>query len=498
MSDLQSDLHGKEAGGWGVNSEHRCFIIQGVKKRPALGALPRNLLILAFVLLLILAPRPLAGLTDGSSARRLEAAGEHAAAALAYQSAAQRLPWQPALWEKAGTCALLAGKPEQARTWLAQAAARNALSAQGWVALGMAEQQVGDLPGAMQAWTKALPLASAYRALAGGRRLTGDYPAALQAWRASLLTEPQDAGAHFQAGLLELALAPAEALPDLMQAAQLDPRLDATVQNLRSAVNMALLSSDAAYRFVITGRALGASGNWDLAAQAFRNAIALRAEYGEAWGWLAEARQQQGQDGSIEIERALAFNPDSAMLQSLYGLYLQRQKQPLKALSAFQKAATLQPEDPGWQMALGGAYEQNGNLVAALEHYQRAVQLAPNEATAWRALAEFSLRNSVDLAGTGLPAARRLVELAHNDWQADDIAGQILMENADTIGAEALLKQAIELDPTQAAPALHLAILYLQTGNRSPAYSYLNQAKVFDPDGPYGWQAKRLLEQYFP
>ena len=126
------------------------------------------------------------------------------------------------------------------------------------------------------------------------------------------------------------------------------------------------------------------------------------------------------------------------MLQSLYGLYLQRQKQPEKALAAFQKAVALQPEEPGWQMALGGAYEQTGNLIAALEHYQRAVALAPGEATAWRALAEFSLRNSVDLAGTGLPAARRLVELVNNDWQADDIAGQILMENADIIGASAL------------------------------------------------------------
>ncbi len=58
--------------------------------------------------------------------------------------------------------------------------------------------------------------------------------------------------------------------------------------------------------------------------------------------------------------------------------------------------------------------------------------------------------------------------------------------------------KALELDPTQAAPALHLGILYLQTGNHAAAYSYLNQAKTFDPDGPYGWQAKRLLEQYFP
>ena len=461
-------------------------------------ALAYNFLILISVLMLILAPRPLTGLMDLSSAVRFDKAGEHSAAALAYKSAAERLPWQPSLWEKAGMSARLGSNLPDAITLLTQAAARNAISKNGWISLGLADQESGDLPSAMNAWRNALPMAEAYRYLAEGQRISGDFPTALDSWHASLLQEPQEAAAHYQVGLLEMALAPSKALPDLMQAAQLDPKLDASVQDLRRALNAALLSDDRSYQFVISGRALGASGNWDLAAEAFRNAIALRADYAEAWAWLGEAKQQQGQDGSTEIERALAINPDSAMLQSLYGLYLQRQKQPEKALTAFQKAAALQPEEPGWQMALGGAYEQNGNLIAALEHYQRAVELAPDEAAAWRALAEFSLRNSVDLAGTGLPAARRLVELANNDWQADDIAGQILMENADIIGAEALLKKAVELDPTQAAPALHLGLLYLQTGNLVSAYSYLNQAKVFDPDGPYGWQAKRLLEQYFP
>jgi tetratricopeptide (TPR) repeat protein len=469
-----------------------------VKKPSPILALAYNFLILISVLMLILAPRPLTGLMELSSAVRFDKAGEHLAAALAYKSAAERLPWQPSLWEKAGTSALLGGNLPDAITLLTKAAARNAISKNGWVSLGLADQETGDLPSAMKAWRNALPMAEAYRYLAQGQRISGDFPAALDSWHASLLQNPQEAAAHYQVGLLEMALAPSKALPDLMRAIQLDPKLDATVQNLRGALNAALLSDDRSYQFVISGRALGASGNWDLATEAFRNAIALRADYAEAWAWLGEAKQQQGQDGSAEIERALAINPDSAMLQSLYGLYLQRQNQPEKALAAFQKAAALQPEEPGWQMALAGAYEQTGNLIAALEHYQRAVALAPGEATAWRALAEFSLRNSVDLAGTGLPAARRLVELVNNDWQADDIAGQILMENADIIGAEALLKKAVELDPTQAAPALHLGLLYLQTGNRASAYSYLSQAKVFDPDGPYGWQAKRLLEQYFP
>ena len=230
-----------------------------------------------------------------------------------------------------------------------------------------------------------------------------------------------------------------------------------------------VISDDSAYQLLVSGRALGAIGNWNLAAEAFRNAIAVRADYAEAWAWLGEAKQQQGQDGSVEIERAMALNPNSAMVESLYGLYLQRQKQPKQALAAIQKAAALEPENPGWQMALGEAYEETGDLVSALEYYQNATELSPNEATFWRALAEFSLRNNLDLAGTGLPAARRLVELQINDWQSDDIAGQILLETNDLVGAEALLKKAIELDPSQAAPFLHLGLLYMQTGDRAAA-----------------------------
>ena len=394
-----------------------------------------NLLILISILVLILAPRPLTGLLDERLGQGYAASGAQAAAASAYQQAAQRLPWQPGLWEKAGVAAQQAGDPAGAIVYLKQAAARNALSSEGWLAMGLAEQAAGHLPSALQAWKQARPLAEAYRQLALAERASGALSAALEDWRLSLRQEPRNAAALYQAGLLELALTPAQALPDLMQAAQLDPALDPTVQALRSALNAALLSPDPAYRLVLAGRALGATRNWDLAAQ---------------------------------------------------------------AVLAFQKAAALEPQDPGWQMALGGAYEQSGDLVAALEHYQQAVGLAPNQATAWRALAEFSLRNSVDLAGTGLSAARRLVELVKGDWQADDLAGQILLDNNDTVGAEALLKQAVELDPTQAAPALHLGVLYLQTGNRAAAYSYLNQAKVFDPNGSNGWQAKRLLEQYFP
>jgi tetratricopeptide (TPR) repeat protein len=416
--------------------------------------------------------------------------------------AAERIPWRPDLYEQAGNYYFNGQDYETAIKYYGLAQQQHALSSDGWMGWGNAFYRQKDAAKAIAIWEDALkqknPEPYLHSYLGEGYEKTGNYAGAVKEFEAFLLVYPNSYRERYQLGLLYAASSPDQALPELMRAAQLNPLLDPSVESLRSALNTAALSEDRAYQFLVSGRALGANGNWDLATLAFRNAITLRADYAEAWAWLGEAKQQQGQDGSVEIERAVAFNPDSAMVESLYGLYLQRQKQPRQALAAMMKAAALEPDNPGWQMALGEAYEVTGDLVSALKYYQNATALSPDDATFWRALAEFSLRNNLDLAGTGLPSARRLVELAGNDWQSDDIAGQILLETDDLVGAEALLKKAIELDPSQPAPFLHLGLLYMQTGDRAAALAYLHQAKTSDPDGPIGWQANRLLEQYFP
>ena len=462
----------------------------------------RNALIVIVLLVLILAPRPAAGILDIRQARRFYAAGNYAASADAYASAALRLPWEPSLWEKAGAAYLKGKDYFHAESAYKIAIQRQALSPSGYMGWGDTMFALGNPGVALDLWNELMDKGGDPSMLlpriAHGYQELALYSDEIKAWQKYLVYQPDDAAAHYRLGLLLATTSPADALPELMRADRLDPSLDTYVESLRSALNTATLSDDRAYEFLVSGRSLGAIGNWNLAAEAFRNAIAVRADYAEAWAWLSEAKQQQGQDGSVEIERAVALNPDSAMVESIYGLYLQRQKQPKQALAAIQKAAALEPGNPGWQMALGEAYEQNGDLVTALEYYQSATELSPNEATFWRALAEFSLRNNLDLAGTGLPAARKLVELANKDWQADDIAGQILLDTNDPVGAEALLKKAVQLDPSQAAPYLHLGLLYMETGDRAAAFSNLNQAKILDPDGPNGWQASRLLEQYFP
>jgi Flp pilus assembly protein TadD len=179
-------------------------------------------------------------------------------------------------------------------------------------------------------------------------------------------------------------------------------------------------------------------------------------------------------------------------------MYWQRQGQPQKALDAFQMAVNLEPETSAWRMALGGAYERAGNLPQAAAEYQRAVELDPQDTSGWRTLALFSVTNGYDLTGTGSLAVQNLLKLAPKDWRSQDIAGQLAFSLGKIGEAQHKFEEAIMLVPGQPEPHLHLALVYLELGQRAAAHDELETARGLDPDGPAGWQAGHLLEQYFP
>jgi tetratricopeptide (TPR) repeat protein len=473
----------------------------GVSARPR--APFGQLSILLLLLLLVLGPRPLAGYLDLQAAERALAVSDYAAAASRLASAAGRIPWRAAAWGQAGQAALLAGDFEDAVKWFGRGSRREALSQADWVAYGDALLALDDRAGADRAWQAGVdrfgPANDLVLRLARSERARGDPGQAVDRLQSLMEDDlPDGADVHLELGLLLAATTPGQALPHLVQAGQLDPGLEPGMRALRTALNTALLSDEPAYRLLLAGRALGSRGDWDLAALAFRNALAANYDYAEAWAWLGEAQQQLGQDAALSFQRAVVFGPDSPMVLGLYGTWLLRQGNTDAALVEFSEAESREPDQPVWQIALGGAWEQAGDLIQARAHYQRAVELAPQDPAAWQALAVFSLTYQIEPVELGLVAARRLLLLTPSDWFAYDLAGQLMLDSGDPAGAEAMLKQALELDPSRAEVYLHLALLYLQGPQPENAYAYLVNARTFDPQGPAGWQAGRLLEQYFP
>lgn len=466
-------------------------------------SLPNRTLILLAVIGLIFTPPVLTGYTNLRQADAAYLALDDIQAADAYERAALLLPWRPDLWDRAGITRFRLKDFADAIRLLEVARQRDALSDVGWDVLGISYYETGNSEKATEAWERGLEVFPAYGKyyshLAFNYYERGDTLAerdALERWVAS--EGVTDALAHYRLGQLLASSDPERSLREFMLASSLDPEYDPVVETMRAALNLASLEADETDKLVLIGRGLGLVGEWPLAAEAYRLAVAADGENAEAWAWLGETGQQLGRDGRAELDRALSLDPKNPVVRSLRGLYWMRQGQPEQALSEYKLAALYDPDNPVWQISIGDAYAQRGDLQAALGSYRRATEIAPTDAAVWLALAAFSAQYNMQVEDVGLPAVQMAVELTGEDPPALDMLGWTLalLERYDE--AQDALEHALNLDPGLAQGHLHLGIVAMQTDDWETARDHIRQSRDLDPDGPVGEQAQLLLNQYFP
>lgn len=453
--------------------------------------------VVSFLLLLalaIFAPLVASGYSELKQATR---AGNYVEAAQHYRTAAQRLPWRADLYELAGHAYYHARDYSQASALYRKADERHALSADGWVAWGDVLYLNKDPEQATRIWEQGLeqprPSENLYSRLAQVYKENGNYAQAAGYLKRYASLHPRDASAHYRLGLLLTLTDQNTALSELITASQLDPQLDPTVQTLRSALNQASISASPSARYVLIGRGLGLVQEWELARAAFDSAVEADDRNAEAWAWLAEAKHQTGREGGTEIDRAFLVNPNSATVRGLRGLYFERSGNFRAALVEFQTAARLDPQNPAWQVSIGEAYSKLGDLIRALDAYQAATKIAPEEAGYWRLLALFCAQNNANIRAVGIPAAERAVALGKNDAASLDLLGWLFFLDKRYMESETRLKQALDVDPQNVSAHLHMAMLYLQTGKREAAYDHLVAARDLGSQ-----DAETILKQYFP
>jgi len=450
--------------------------------------------ILLIIILAVFTPVVWSGYSEWKQA---ETAAPYTEIAKHYLIAAKRLPWQPGLYELAGTAHYHAKEYSQANSAYQEAFQRGALSAEGWVAWGDVNYLNGDHPRAAEIWKQGIsqqnPSKNLYSRLARIYAEDKDYSTAAKYLQKYVPNHPEDAYAHYQLGLLLTLSDPNEALSQLLNASQLDPQFDPAVQTLRTTLNLSALSDTPSERLVIIGRGLGLVNEWELAHAAFEEAVKDNERNAEAWAWLGEANQQTGKNGSEELNQALSLNPNSSTVRGLRGLYFQRIGNNREALVEFQTAAQLEPDNPAWVISIGESYSKLGDLIRALEAYQYATMLAPDDIHYYLLLAGFCAQNDINLDDAGIPAAQKAVQLAPEDPHALDMLGWLYTMSGRDSEAEAMLSTALEHDPKLASGHYHLALLYLQKGDYVSMHNHLIQARDLGDN-----DAQILLNQYFP
>ena len=465
-----------------------------IYNRSVLRDIFRVSLVLVLILLLVFVPLLLSGYSELEKAA---SAGSYSEAAEHYRTAAQRLPWRADLYELSGHAYYHAKDYARANAVYQQAFEHQAFTPEGWVAWGDVNYLMDDPQRATEIWEQALEQKDAsehlYSRLAEIYQSRGEPAKAAETLQKYVSAQPEDAEMHYRLGLL-LALSDLDhARTELLSASQLDPAFDPAVQTLRNALDLAAANDSASARSVIIGRGLGLVGEWRLAHFAFEEAVRLDEKNAEAWAWQAEANQQIGADGLEQLDRAYALNTNSSTVRGLRGLYFQRTGNFREALTEFQTAARLDPENPTWLVSIGEVQAKLGDLIQALNTYQTAAALAPKDPSYWRLLAIFCAQNNVNVRDVGVPAAQKAVILDGDDATSLDVLGWLLTMDARYEEAGRMLQRALELDPQNNSAHLHLGMLYMQTNDRHSAYDHLIRARDLGNK-----EAEIILSQYFP
>lgn len=451
-------------------------------------------LILFLLAMIVFVPFVLSGYSE---LEKVSTAKSYPEVARHYWNAAQRIPWRADAYELAGHAYYHAQDYKQADAAYRKAFDRNALSADGWVAWGDVQYLQDDHLRAAQIWAQALgrpnPSENLYSRLSQTYQEDRDYAKAAEFLQRYVSLHQEDASARYRLGLLLTLTDPALALTELINASQLDPQFDPAVETLRSALNLGSISDSASARFVLTGRGLGLVHEWELAQAAFESAIEADEGNAEAWAWLAESKQQIGEDGTADLDRALQLDPDSSTVRGLRGLHFQRDGNFRAALTEFESASRLDPTNPAWQISLGETHSKLGDLILALQAYQKATRLVPEDAAYWRMLAIFCGQNNVNIGDVGIPAAQKAVMLESKNATSAELLGWLLLLDARLEESERQLLHALELDPSNGLAHLHLGMLYMEKNDRALAQSHFVTARDLG-----NTDAQIILNQYFP
>lgn len=217
------------------------------------------------------------------------------------------------------------------------------------------------------------------------------------------------------------------------------------------------------------------------------------------------------EQAQIFFEQALRDDPESA--EGFYGLgsaYLQLKK-PNEARQCFERVLQLHATYPGtlpnaWNN-LGILSAREGHLDAAIQQFQRALEIDPEHSIAWQNLGSAYWQKKEGPAAK--QALERSLALNPEDAEANYTLGMVYAQQNDTKHAHEYLEKALVARPAYPEALNNLGILYLHEGRPekaiprfeeclrvAPDYdqAYLNLARVYAIQGE-GDKARAVVRQ---
>jgi tetratricopeptide (TPR) repeat protein len=222
-------------------------------------------------------------------------------------------------------------------------------------------------------------------------------------------------------------------------------------------------------------------GEFELAAQAFKQALELKHNLAEAHFYLGliSRKQSQLEDASDRLLLATAFKPDFAEAWFYLGVVDLGCKRYDAARRNFETALRLKPDYAEAHNSYAKLCEELEQIGDAIAHIRTALQLKPDFALAYCNLARLTLRDSLD-ADAALHYARTAVSLRPQLAEAHSCLAQILQFQCRCEEAVAECGIALELDPAASHTRMIRALAALMLGDFAAGWrDYEERKKVY-------------------
>jgi Flp pilus assembly protein TadD len=178
---------------------------------------------------------------------------------------------------------------------------------------------------------------------------------------------------------------------------------------------------------ILLGRALGAVGRDTQALEALNRAVAHRPLISQAFLTLGDHHWKRGRisEAVAVLEEGLSLAPDEPLLSIGLGYFHLKRQDHAKARGLFARVHAAAPAQYDALVGLAMASAMSGDFTAAAEHYRRALELRPMDATArinlgkclmelgQRELGQAEILGAAREAGHIMPVVTALADTAH-------------------------------------------------------------------------------------
>lgn len=321
----------------------------------------------------------------------------------------------------------------------------------------------------------------------------GDYRAAAEAWRTIVESEPDNAEARSNFGvMLHLAGEEKQALEQFRRALQEKPGLVAA--NLFAGVALVNLGQPReAIGYLERARSKDGSSVAPSLALA-RAYVALR-EFDKANGYYREASERDASNAEAWFGLGITYrNLADSELRKRGGVESAEATRLLaRALDALTHAVDLDPQSERVHLIRGESLRDAGRLQDSIPEYQIAIRLHPGSAAAYLGLATTYWKTG-EMDNVMAPL-RRALELSPRDPEGNGIMADLLVRQGDLVEATRCAKVALEGNPGLFHVRAVLAKVYLAQKRADLAVLELEKAAPFDTTGSYYFMLYRALKQ---